>query len=76
MMGNIDSQSDNDINIPTKSKAPIEKYNHNQILQWINSGYGGISNYAIGFSIVTKEVEWNVVEEGRIDSQSNKNKML
>ena len=26
------------------------------------------------FSIVTKEVEWNIVEEWRIDSQNNKNK--
>ena len=49
MMGNIDSQSDKDKNIPMKSKAPIEKYNHNQIIQWINSGNGGISNYDSGF---------------------------
>ena len=41
MMGNIDSQSDKNKNIPMNSKGPIEKYNHNQIIQWINSGIGG-----------------------------------
>ena len=64
-MGNIDSQSNKDQNIPMESKAPIEKYNNNQLI---------ISNYDSGVSIVTKEVEWNIVEEGRIDSQSNRNK--
>jgi len=76
MMGNIDIQRDKDKNILMKSKAPIEKHNHNQIIQWISIGNGGISNYDSGFSIVTQKVEWNIVEEGRIDSQSNKNRML
>ena len=48
MMGNIDSQSNKDQNIPMESKAPIEKYNNNQLI---------ISNYDSGVSIVTKEVE-------------------
>ena len=74
MIGNIGCQCDKDKKIPMKSKNSIEKYSHNQIIQWINSGNGGISNYDSGLSIVTKEDEWNIVEERRVDSQTNKHK--
>ena len=64
----VNSQSEKNKNIPIKSKVSIENIKIVAMVVYVNM--------IVVYFIIMKEREWNVVNGGRIDRQSNKNKNI